>query len=128
MGNIKCLLHFMSFKKCVSLGKLAPVCGFIGMFEKVDFKSLIEHSLSLCSFHTSLGENREMWLLGLPCSLAPFHSLVHSKGDTTPGRPALQEWNAASGAFFFSLRTPPVSNQVIIAGTRLGTIPREPFS
>lgn len=91
----------MSFKKCVSLGKLAPVCGFIGMFEKVDFKSLIEHSLSLCSFHTSLGENREMWLLGLPCSLAPFHSLVHSKGDTTPGRPALQERNAAAGAFFF---------------------------
>ena len=53
--------------------------------EKVDFRSLIEHSLSLCTFYTSLGENREVWLLGLTYSLAPFHPLVHSEGDGTFG-------------------------------------------
>lgn len=39
----------------------------------MDFRSLIEHSLSLCTFYTSLGENRETWLLRLPYSLALFH-------------------------------------------------------
>lgn len=64
-----------------------------------DFRSLIEHSVSACSFCTSLGENREVGLLSLPCSLAPFRSLVRSKGDTRLGDPR----GAALSAFGFSL-------------------------
>lgn len=47
-------------------GKTVPL--FVVLFrpfEKVGFRSLIEHSLSLCPFYTSLGENRGMGLLGL---------------------------------------------------------------
>lgn len=78
-------------------GKITAL--LVALLRCFDFRSLIERSVSVCSFCTSLGENREVGLLSLPCSLAPFHSLVHTEGDTYLDDPR----DAALSAFGFSL-------------------------
>lgn len=72
--------------------------GLWGWFGKVDFRSLIEHSVSPCPFYTPLGENRETWLLRLTYSLAPFHPLGRPKVTPRWGSQLLGKLGAEVGA------------------------------